>query len=122
MKGFVSFSIMKTRKAFSIIEPLLVIIILGLLAAVFVPASAIIKEKARVKIVEKNLVEIAEVGKKYNAENASPFVTYKTLVETKSMKPVEVMAGEDYNDLRISASGGKLEVKTAKGSKASIVY
>lgn len=113
---------MKTRKAFSIIEPLLVIIILGLLAAVFVPASAIIKEKARVKIVEKNLVKIAEVGKKYNAENASPFVTYKTLVETKSMKPVEVMAGEDYNDLRISASGGKLEVKTAKGSKASIVY
>ena len=114
--------LMKSRKAFSIIEPLLVVIILGLLAAIFVPASEIVREKAKVKIVEKNLVEIAEVGKKYNAQNASPFVTYKTLVETKAIKPVEIMAGENYNDVRISANGGKLEVETAKGSKVSIAY
>ena len=107
---------MKNRKGFSVIEFLLVVVILGLLAAVFVA------EKYRVVAVESNLDAIAEAGKKYISDKSANSVDYKTLVSEKYLEPVQPVAGESYDGIKIESGGGKIEVVTAKGSEVTKVY
>ena len=102
---------MKNKKGFSVIEFLLVVVILGLLAAVFVPAA-----------VESNLDAIAEAGKKYISDKSANSVDYKTLVTEKYLEPVQPVAGESYDGIKIESGGGKIEVVTAKGSEVTKVY
>ena len=92
---------MKNRKGFSVIEFLLVVVILGLLAAVFVPATAVMAEKHRVVAVESNLDAIAEAGKKYISDKSANSVDYKTLVSEKYLEPVQPVAGESYDGIKI---------------------
>lgn len=113
---------MKNKKGFSVIEFLLVVVILGLLAAVFVPATAMMAEKHRVVAVESNLDAIAEAGKKYISDKSANSVDYKTLVSEKYLEPVQPVAGESYDGIKIESGGGKIEVVTAKGSEVTKVY
>lgn len=113
---------MKNRKAFSALEILLVAVILGLLAAVFVPATAVIAEKSRAGVVKAHISQIIEAGKKYNADKGTESVDYNTLVSEKYLKPVQPVAGESYDGIKIESGGGKIEVVTAKGSEVTKVY
>ena len=113
---------MKNRKGFSVIEFLLVVVILGLLVAVFVPATAVMAEKHRVVAVESNLDAIAEAGKKYISDKSANSVDYKTLVSEKYLEPVQPVAGESYDGIKIESGGGKINVVTAKGSEVTMVY
>lgn len=112
---------MKNRKGFSVIEFLLVVLILGLLVAVF-PATAVMAEKHRVVAVESNLDAIAEAGKKYISDKSANSVDYKTLVSEKYLEPVQPVAGENYDGIKIESGGGKINVVTAKGSEVTKVY
>ena len=51
-----------SRRGFSFIEVLLVLIIAGLLAAVFIPAAVKIRQDVRLEYIEENLDKIIEAG------------------------------------------------------------
>lgn len=113
---------MKTKKAYSIVEFLLVIMILGILAAVFIPATTVIGEHVRADVVKAHLSQIIEAGKKYNADRDTNSVDYKTLVSERYLKAMQSMAGEKYDGVIIESKGGRAAVETSKGSKIEKVY
>lgn len=113
---------MKNRNAFSALEILLVAVILGLLAAVFVPATAVIAEKSRAEVVKAHISQIIEAGKKYNADKGTESVDYNTLVSEKYLKPVQSVAGEKYDEISIEAAGGSAKTVTARGTEVSRAY
>lgn len=113
---------MKNRNAFSALEILLVAVILGLLAAVFVPATAVIAEKSRAGVVKAHISQIIEAGKKYNADKGTESVDYNTLVSEKYLKPVQPVAGEKYDEISIKAAGGRAKTVTARGTEISKPY
>ena len=113
---------MKNRNAFSALEILLVAFILGLLAAVFVPATAVIAEKSRAEVVKAHISQIIEAGKKYNADKGTDSVDYNMLVSEKYLKPVQPVAGEKYDEISIEAAGGSAKTVTARGTEVSRAY
>ena len=113
---------MKNRNAFSALEILLVAVILGLLAAVFVPATAVIAEKSRAEVVKAHISQIIEAGKKYNADKGTESVDYNTLVSEKYLKPVQPVAGEKYDEISIEVAGGSAKTVTARGTEVSRAY
>ena len=109
---------MKTfRKAFSIIEVLLVAVILGLVAAVFFPATVKIHKIAREKAIVSNIAAIVKAGKKYNIEKDTKSVDYKTLVESKYLDARKSIGGESYDSIKIEAVGGKITLDNPFGDK-----
>lgn len=112
----------KTRKAFSFLEVILIAAILGLLVAVFVPAGVAVRKKAREDLIEKQLDKIAEAGIKYNIDMGTSSVTYQTLVDARLIEPLESVAGETYDTLKVDAQGGVLEATTKFGDVVSKAY
>ncbi len=108
---------MKTRKAFAFLEFALVVVILGLLAAVFIPAAAMVREKARDDVIESQLSEIIRKGEAYMREKDISSVDYKTLVEAKAIEPMGVVAGESYDGIVLQRSGGTVVLKKADGKE-----
>lgn len=100
------------RKAFSIFEIFLVVAILGLIAAVFIPASIIKRQHIRTSIIERQLESIVVAGKEYLEKKGGAGVSYKTLVAEDYMKPLKSVAGENYDTLLINETGGRLQVST----------
>ena len=47
---------------------------------------------------------------------------YKTLVSEKYLEPVQPVAGESYDGIKIESGGGKINVVTEKGSEVTKVY
>ena len=111
-----------SKKAFSLLEIILLIAMFGFLAAVFIPAAVATRQKVRNDIIERQLSSIVESGKKYLEEKGIASVSYKTLVDEKRIKPLESVAGENYDDVTIFKSGGKASVKTTYGSEINNEY
>ena len=110
------------KKAFSFVEIFLVIVILGLLAAVFIPATVKIREKVRMDAIEKNLSMIVSAGQLFNSENGTKTVPYKTLVDRKFLPPLDSVSGENYENLSVESDGGILSVSTSLGQKIDKKY
>ncbi len=103
------------KKAFSFVELILVIVILGLVAAVFVPAMTKIRKDAREKAIETNVVVLIDAGKRYNIEKNTKSVDYKTLLDANYIKDIKSISGESYDKIKIDISGGKITVETPLG-------
>lgn len=110
------------RKAFSVVELFLVVGILALIAAVFVPAAAKIRDKARRDIICDNLNSFVAAGQNYVSERGVKRVNYQTLVESKMLKPLESVSGEVYNNLIFDSSMSSVNVVTSLGDKIEKEY
>ncbi len=104
-----------SKKAFSIIEVVLVLVIVGILAAVFVPATERVREKVRADMVEKQLSTVISVARTYMAERALPQVDFKTLLSEKRIKPLKSICGEKYDDILIKEAGGTIKLNFSDG-------
>lgn len=111
-----------SRKGFAFLEFVLVIVIIGLLAAVFIPASLAIKEKARVDVITNQLSELTKKAQAYINEKDLKSVDYKTLINAKVIEPLESVAGEKYEQVVVKKEGGTVSVKTASGTEVSREY
>ncbi len=110
------------KRAFSFIEIILVVAILGLVAAVFVPATVKIRKKAREDAITLNVTEIVEAGKKYNVEKGTKSVDYKTLVDSKYIDARKSIAGESYDAIKIESTGGKVTLANPFGDTIEMEY
>jgi len=110
------------KKAFLLIEALLVLVIIGLLAAVFIPASLKIRRDAREGVIAAQVGKIIAAGQLYNSDKGAVTVDYKTLVNTNYLPKLESVDGESYDGVSVSTSGGKITVSTPSGSVVEKKY
>ena len=102
---------MKNRRGFSIFEVVAVLVIVGLLVAVFLPASVKVREKAANDMINTNLNVLVTTARSYLGERNLPKIDYKTLVGEKIIKPLVPVKGESYEDIVINANGGTITLK-----------
>ena len=111
----------QNKKGFTLVEIMIVVVIIGLLAAMAVPAFQKVRKTSQDKAITNNLRQLASGASQYFIESGLPTGTYADIVGAgkyvKAMKPV---AGEDYTGLVISEQTESYTVTKANGE--TVVY
>lgn len=110
-----------SRKGFTLVEIMIVVVIIGLLAAMAVPAFNKVREEARRKAIINNLRQVASAGQQYILENGVTSAKYKDL-NGVYFNDIDPVAGESYNKLTVKEAGGTLNVRTKGGMKVEYTY
>ena len=100
------------KKGFTLVEIMIVVVIIGLLAAMAIPAFKKVRDTSQTKAITNNLRQLASAADQYFLENGVTTVSSTELVGTdKFIKAVDQVAGETYpssiaQGTAISATGG----------------
>ena len=101
-----------SKKGFTLVEIMIVVVIIGLLAAMAIPAFKKVRDNSQTKAITNNLRQLASAADQYFLENGATSVSTAELVGTdKYIKSVDQVAGETYvtpvtQGTAISATGG----------------
>lgn len=111
------------KTGFTLVEIMIVVVIIGLLAAMAIPAFSKVRENARSKAIENNLRQVASAGQQYMLENGVSKVKY-TKLESDYFAggTIKSVAGEDYSSLTVTEGGGTLSVTTSGGEVVKYKY
>jgi len=88
-----------SNKGFTLVEIMIVVVIIGLLAAMAIPAFQKVRASSQDKAVSNNLRQLGSAADQYFLENGVSAVTSALLVGTNSsqyIKQVQTVAGESY--------------------------
>lgn len=97
-----------SKKGFTLVEIMIVVVIIGLLAAMAIPAFQKVRASSQDKAVLNNLRQLGSAADQYFLEHGSSQVTSAVLVGTNSsqyIKQIQTVAGETY-DATITQGGG----------------
>ena len=97
----------KSKKGFTLVEIMIVVVIIGLLAAMAIPAFNKVREQSREKAITNNLRQIANAGQQYILEEGASVVSYKTL-EGDYFPTIATVADETYVGITIGETGGTI--------------
>jgi type IV pilus assembly protein PilA len=101
-----------SKKGFTLVEIMIVVVIIGLLAAMAIPAFKKVRDTSQTKAITNNLRQLASAADQYFLENGVTSIGSSLLVGTdKFVKSVDLVAGETYDatitqGIAISATGG----------------
>lgn len=104
----------KSKKGFTLVEIMIVVVIIGLLAAMAIPAFQKVRQTSRTKAVTNNLRQLASAADQYFLDNGLTQVSSADLIGTdnyiKNMPPVakEAYTATIKQGTAITASGGAL--------------
>lgn len=99
---------------FSLVEVLIIIVIVGLLATMAVPAFHQVKIQEQKRKVLVNLQHVATVGQEYIKAEHVDKVSYEDLIAKKYLQAITPINGEDYKALIVYKDKGALEVELGK--------
>src|SRR3954466_15452927 len=86
-----------TRKGFTLVEIMIVVVIIGLLAAMAIPAFQKVRVASQDKAVMNNARQIAAAADQYYLENGATFAAQGSLVgATLYVKSLSTVASETY--------------------------
>lgn len=87
----------KSQKGFTLVEIMIVVVIIGLLAAMAIPAFQKVRRTSQVKTVTNNLRQIASAAQQYMLDEGVSTVASTDIIGTnKHISAVEVVAAENY--------------------------
>jgi type IV pilus assembly protein PilA len=89
----------KYRKGFTLVEIMIVVVIIGLLAAMAIPAFQKVRQSSQDKAVLNNVRQLSAAADQYYLENGVSTVAQVNLVgPTAYVKVLNTAAGETYPD------------------------
>jgi len=100
---------------------MIVVVIIGLLASVAIPAFNKVRQQSQQKTVLNNLRQIAAAGQQYMLENGTDTVGYSSL-EGTYFNTIQAVAGESYSGVVVSASGTTIAVTLSDGTSVIFSY
>ncbi len=102
----------KNSKGFTLVEIMIVVVIIGLLAAMAIPAFNKVREQSREKAITNNLRQIASAGQQYILSEGVQTVTYTQLLNAGYFQPIAPVAKESYTETTtiIREEGGTISV------------
>jgi len=109
----------KSKKGFTLVEIMIVVVIIGLLAAMAIPAFNKVRTTSQTKAITNNLRQIASAADQYFIENGVATLTETDIIGTNLyVKPLTSVAGEDYSLLfnpALPMSFTQLTINTGNG-------
>ena len=108
----------QSKKGFTLVEIMIVVVIIGLLAAMAIPAFQKVREQSREKAMLNNLRQVASAGQQYVLEEGTQSVQYTDLVGDY-FADIQTVAGENYGNLVVGEDGGTLVVN---GGSTTVTY
>ena len=112
-----------SKKGFTLVEIMIVVVIIGLLAAMAIPAFQKVRTNSQQKAITNNLRQFASGGMQYMLEEGKNQATYTDVVgETKYVRQLKPVNGEDYTQLIVHSEGGELSVTMQNDTVVSYQY
>ncbi len=94
-----------SARAFTLVEIMIVVVIIGLLAALAIPAFSKARQVTREKAITNNLRQIAAAAQQYLLEHGTSSVAYSNIIGASTDKyilDIQTVAQEDYSTLVIN--------------------
>jgi type IV pilus assembly protein PilA len=89
----------KTSQGFTLVEIMIVVVIIGLLAAMAIPAFQKVRQSSQDKTVLNNARQLSAAADQYYLENGVSSATFADLVGSdKYVKAINTAANETYPD------------------------
>lgn len=110
-----------SKKGFTLVEIMIVVVIIGLLAAMAIPAFQKVRASSQDKAVTNNLRQLSAAADQYFLEQGVSSVSSSLLVGTNSsqyIKAIQTVAGETYSDLQ----QGQAVTATGVAAARTITY
>lgn len=114
---------MKSKKGFTLVEIMIVVVIIGLLAAMAIPAFNKVRQSSRESAVKNNLRQLANAADQYMLQEGVTAASYADVVGTgtdKYIKSIKSVAGEDYTALSIGQ--GDTAVSISSAALGTVIY
>ena len=108
----------KSKKGFTLVEIMIVVVIIGLLAAMAIPAFQKVRATSQDKAITNNLRQYAAAAQQYMLEQGTIVVAYDQIVGTdtdKYINTLETVAGESYA-ITVNATDTQIEATKSDGT------
>lgn len=110
----------RSNKGFTLVEIMIVVVIIGLLAAMAIPAFQKVRTSSQQKAIVNNLRQLSSAAQQYYLEKGAATADYAELVGTdKYIKQIQTVAGEDYSALSFDATDTSLTIEAPNLPTAS---
>jgi type IV pilus assembly protein PilA len=104
------------RKGFTLVEIMIVVVIIGLLAAMAIPAFNKVRQQSRQKTVTNNLRQFGAAAQEYMLDKGTTQAAYTDLVGTGTdyyIRSISPVAGESYTGLVVAQTTTQLSLSNA---------